>query len=181
MALEAATYIDELVNTNPPGGDDASTIDEHLRLIKAVLLNTLGGLSGAVTTTDVELEKLAGYTGAIPELGTAQAWTAQQHFTEATLTDAVTVAWDTDVAQTAKVTLAGNRTLGAPTNTNAGAAYILRVIQDATGTRTLAYNAVFLFQGGAAPVLSTAANSVDILSCYSDGTNMHCTMTLDFS
>ena len=181
MALEAAVYIDGLVNTNPPGGDDASTIDDHLRLIKAVLLNTLGALSGAVTTTDVELEKLAGYTGAIPEVGTVQAWAAQQYFTEFALTDAVTITWDTDEAQTAEVTLAGNRTLGAPTNMHAGAAYILRVIQDATGARTLAYNAVFLFQGGSAPVLSTAANAVDILSCYSDGTNMYCTMTLDFS
>jgi len=181
MALEGATYIDELVNTNPPGGDDASTIDDHLRLIKAVLLNSFANISGAVTATDVELNLLASYTGAIPEVGTVQAWSAQQYFTEFALTDAVTVTWDVDEAQTAKVTLAGNRTLGAPTNLKAGAAYILRVIQDATGTRTLAYNAVFKFQGGTAPVLSTAANAIDILSCYCDGTDMYCTLTLDLS
>lgn len=181
MAIESATYIDELVNTNPPGGDDASTIDEHLRLIKAVLLNTFANISGAVTATDVELEKLAGYTGAIPEVGTVQNWTAQQYFGVATLTDAATIDWDLDAEQSAKVTLAGNRTLAAPTNMKAGATYILRILQDATGSRTLAYNAVFKFAGGTAPVLTTTASAIDILACVSDGTNMECTMTWDLS
>jgi len=179
MALEGATYIDELVNTNPPGGDNASTIDDHLRLIKAVLLNSFANVSGAVTATDVELELLAGYTGVLPELGTVQSWTKQQYFGEATLTDGANIAWVVEDAQTAKVTLAGNRTLTNPTTIVAGGTSILRILQDATGSRTLAYGSAYKFPGGVTPTLTTAASSTDLLSCYSDGTNMYCIMTLD--
>lgn len=37
MALEAASWIDDLVITNPPGGDTKRQGDDHLRLIKTVL------------------------------------------------------------------------------------------------------------------------------------------------
>lgn len=90
-----------------------------------------------------------------------------------TLADAATVAWDVALGAVAKVTLGGNRTLGAPTNLRDGASYILRVIQDGTGSRTLAYNAVFKFPGGTDPVLSTVAGSIDILTFVSDGTNLY--------
>jgi len=60
MALEAATYISQLVSANPAGGDDADTADDHLRLLKEVLLNTLGTLNAAVTATADELNILNG-------------------------------------------------------------------------------------------------------------------------
>lgn len=41
MGLEAATYVEDLVITNPPGGDTKAQGDDHLRLIKGVLRNTL--------------------------------------------------------------------------------------------------------------------------------------------
>lgn len=179
MAIETATYIDELVNTNPPGADQASTLDDHLRLIKAVLLNTLANMSGAVTTTDVELNLLAGYTGVLPELGAVQVWASQQYFGTATLTDAAGIDWNLSTAQTAKVTLGGNRTLNAPTNMKDGGTYILRMVQDATGSRTLAFNAVYLFPSGIAPTLTTTPSAVDLLSCTSDGTSMFCVTVLD--
>jgi hypothetical protein len=105
--------------------------------------------------------------------GTATTFTKQQAFGTATLTDAATIAWDVSGAQVAKVTLGGNRTLGAPTNLIDGATYVLRVKQDATGSRTLAYNSVFKWPGGTAPVLSTAANALDILTFVSDGTYLY--------
>lgn len=39
MALEIGSWIEDLVATNPPGGDNLSEADDHLRLIKAVLKN----------------------------------------------------------------------------------------------------------------------------------------------
>ncbi len=111
----------------------------------------------------------------------ARGYAQQQWFQEATLTDAATIAWDVNVAQAATVTLGGNRTLGAPSNMQAGATYILRVKQDGTGSRTLAYNAVFKWPGGSAPVLSTAAGATDILTFYSDGTSMFGTIQKAFS
>ena len=92
---------------------------------------------------------------------------------QATLTDGATISWDTSSAQVATVTLAGNRTVAAPTNLLNGAFYALEVIQDATGSRTLAWNAVFKWTGGAAPILSTAANARDYFVFRSNGTNLY--------
>ncbi len=89
------------------------------------------------------------------------------------LTDGATVNWNTALGQAASLTIGGNRTLGAPTNLRAGSTYILAVTQDGTGSRTLAYNAVFKWPSGIAPVLSTAAGAKDLLTFYSpDGTNL---------
>lgn len=61
MGLEAATYISQLVASNPVGATDPrSQGDDHLRLIKAVLLATLPALTGAVTATHTELNQLHG-------------------------------------------------------------------------------------------------------------------------
>lgn len=183
MGLESATYIADLVNTNPVGTDDRSTADDHLRLIKAVLLSNFPNFVGAaMNATEAELNLLAGYVGsALPDYDVVGDWNKQQYFGEATLTDAANISWDLDGAQAAKVTLAGNRTLDNPTNMKAGGSYQLRVIQDATGGRTLAYGTAYKWPGGSAPVLSTGANDVDIISCISDGTNMYCTIAQDFS
>jgi hypothetical protein len=82
-----------------------------------------------------------------------------------TLTDAGTITWNVDNGYTATVTLAGNRTLAALTNFEDGDTAILRVVQDATGSRTLAYAAGGNFRwSGGTPALSTAANAVDILT-----------------
>jgi hypothetical protein len=97
-------------------------------------------------------------------LGLGNVWTKQQYFPTATLTDAATIAWDCNVGQVVKVTLGGNRAMGAPTNVKEGATYMVEFIQDATGTRTMSYNAVFHFDSGGAPVLTTTANKSDWLS-----------------
>jgi hypothetical protein len=104
----------------------------------------------------------------------------QMYFVETTLTDQAAITWDLNANQVSKVTLAGNRTLSAPTNMKAGATYILRVIQDGVGSRTLAYNSVFKWPGGTAPVLSTGAGDIDILTFVCDGTNMYGVAQLDF-
>lgn len=98
-----------------------------------------------------------------------------------TLTDAATIAWDCNTGNSAVVTITANRTLGAPTNQKAGATYTLRVIQDGTGSQLLAYNAVFKWPGGTAPVLSTGAGDIDILTFVSDGTNMYGVAQYDFT
>ena len=66
MGLETATYISQLVDTNPTSSDPVSQGDDHLRLIKSVLqdqFTTLG--AAAVTTTAAELNLLdgGGYEG----------------------------------------------------------------------------------------------------------------------
>lgn len=82
---------------------------------------------------------------------------------EVTLTDAATIAVDMSTFINGTVTLAGNRTLGNPTNTKVGQTGRIRIVQDGTGTRTLAYAANWEFAGATAPVLSTAPGAEDIL------------------
>lgn len=111
----------------------------------------------------------------------AQEYTATQNFNATTLTDGATINWDASANQVASVTLGGNRTLANPTNMVDGGTYILRVVQDGTGSRTLSYGANYLWPGGTAPTLSTDADAVDILTFISDGTNMYGVAQLDFS
>ena len=89
-----------------------------------------------------------------------------------TLTDGSTINWDTSSGQVATVTLGGNRTVAAPTNLKVGT-YILHVIQDTTGSRTLTWNSVFKWTAGVAPPLTTTANARDVFSFVSDGTNLY--------
>lgn len=80
-----------------------------------------------------------------------------------TLTDAASIAVDFALGNNFLVTIGGNRTLAAPTNAVAGQSGQIHVIQDGTGSRTLAYNGVYQFVSGTAPTLSTGAADVDIL------------------
>jgi hypothetical protein len=91
-----------------------------------------------------------------------------------TLTDGATISWDTSLGRVATVTLgAAGRTMAAPTNLKVGT-YILSVLQDATGSRTITtWNSVFKWTGGVAPVLTTTANARDVFSFFSDGTNLY--------
>jgi len=70
MALESATYISELVDTNPTATDAISQGDDHLRMLKTVLQTQFSGLSGttAVTASEAEMNKLDGVTATTAEL-----------------------------------------------------------------------------------------------------------------
>ena len=84
--------------------------------------------------------------------------------TEDALSDGANIAWNVINSPVAKVTLAGNRNLSAPSGSTpaAGQFVSLLVIQDGTGSRTLTFNAVYEFTGDAAPTLTTTANKGDL-------------------
>lgn len=82
---------------------------------------------------------------------------------EVTLTDAATIAVDMSSGFNFAVTLGGNRTLGNPTATTNGKTGRIRIVQDGTGSRTLAYGTSWEFESGIAPALSTTAGAVDFL------------------
>ncbi len=99
-----------------------------------------------------------------------------------TLSDGANISWDLSQNQVAVVTLAGNRTLDAPSNQVAGATYILIVKQDGTGSRTLNTSAsAYKFPGGTEPTLTTTASAVDILTFVSDGSSMFGVAQLAFA
>ncbi len=84
------------------------------------------------------------------------------------LTDAATIAVDLAGGTNFTVTLAGNRTLGAPSNAKPGMSGTILIKQDATGSRTLAYNTAWK-PFGSTPSLTTTANAVDLLTWIVEG------------
>ena len=60
--------------------------------------------------------------------------------------------------------------------------FLLKLVQDATGSRTATWPATVKWPGGTAPTLTTtAATGTDIISLYWDGTNYFGTSSADFS
>ena len=122
-----------------------------------------------LTVTDPTADRtitLPDATTTVAGLAVAQAFTKGQAGTPVALTDAASVAVDLSLANNFTLTLAGNRTLAAPTNVTAGQSGVIVVTQDGTGSRTLAYNSIYKFAGGSAPVLTTTASATDLLAYY---------------
>lgn len=102
----------------------------------------------------------------------AQTFTALQASSVETLVDGATVT-PTGTKNLNQVTLGGNRTFANPSAITVGAAYLFKIIQDGTGSRTLAWGAAYEFPGGTPPTLTTAAGGVDLISGVSfDGTTI---------
>ena len=81
---------------------------------------------------------------------------------EIALSDGGSISWNSLTQPVAKVTLGGNRTLGAASGGVAGQFISLLVIQDGTGSRTLTWNAAYEFASDTAPTLTTTASKGDL-------------------
>jgi len=81
--------------------------------------------------------------------------------TDATNTGNVTL--DFDAGQNFVLTFTGNVTLVNPSTESVGQTGIIVIIQDGTGSRTLAVGTDYEFPAGTAPTISTAANTTDII------------------
>ena len=80
------------------------------------------------------------------------------------LTDAATIAVNAALGNHFRVTLGGNRTIGAPSNPADGQKIVFEIIQNGTGSQTLAYNAAYAFSTQIpVPVLTTTAGKRDFL------------------
>jgi hypothetical protein len=100
-----------------------------------------------------------------------------------TLTDGATISWDVASGYNAKVTLtASGHTLAAPTNVIAGLTYQIWIIQDATGSRTMSWNAAYKFGTAGAPTLTTTAAAKDLITCtaYDTTPTLNCVAALGY-
>lgn len=112
----------------------------------------------------------------------AQTFTAAQRATITTLTDGATVTPDFAASNNYTLTLGGNRTIANPTNLTAGQSGSIFLVQDGTGSRTAAWGSYWDFAGGTAPVLTTAASSVDRVDyVVRSSTSIHAVATLAYS
>ena len=120
-----------------------------------------GTLTGILSGTDVYVSALA--------VGTNDLLGKDIHIEKSAvadiqaLTDGTNISIDFNVGQNFTVTLAGNRTLDNPANCVAGQVGSIFIVQDGTGSRTLAYGGNWDFTAGTAPTLSTDADAIDRL------------------
>lgn len=99
----------------------------------------------------------------------AGAWTRYQYSTTTTITPGAgspnTIAIVDTVTPHRKVTLTADSILSNPSGfTNGSTTVTLEVHQDGTGSWELTFDTNYVFQGGAPPVISSAASSVSFLT-----------------
>ena len=146
------------------GGTGASTLTGIIK----------GSGTSALTTATAGTD----YAG----IDTAQTFTKGQRGEITTLTDGTTITPDMSDSNNFTVTLGGNRTLANPSNLTAGQSGSIFIVQDGTGSRTLAYGTQYDFIGGTAPTLSTGANAVDRIDYVVRTTgSIHCVFTANYS
>ena len=165
MGIETASYISELVDTNPVVGDPVGEGDEHLRLIKTVLQTQFPNLTaGAVNTTQTEMNLLDGVT-ALVALASDQSWSGSQRGTPSTVTDGTL---DLDTANNFLYTPAGADVLEF-SNETTGQSGFIKLINPSGYTISL---------GSEVKAVSTFATDVTVAGTYlityfSDPTNVY--------
>ena len=112
----------------------------------------------------------------------AQNFTAAQRGAITALTDGATITPDFDDSNNFSVTLGGNRTMANPSNLAAGQSGSIFIVQDGTGSRTLAWGSYWDFTTGTAPTLTTTAGAVDRVDYIVRTTgSIHAVFTGDYS
>lgn len=86
--------------------------------------------------------------------------------------DGATVTFDLAVANKHTVTLGGNRTL-ALSNPQTGQVFMIRLLQDGTGSRTVTWFSGISWAGGTTPTLTTTANKADIFGFLCTGSGAY--------
>ena len=139
-----------------------------------------GAMTGVLSATDVYVSALA--------VGTNSLLGKDIHIEKSAvadiqaLTDGTNISIDFNVGQNFTVTLAGNRTLDNPTNCVAGQVGSIFVVQDGTGSRTLAYGTSWDFPAGEAPTLTTDADAIDRIDyIVHTSTDVHAVLTKAYS
>ena len=133
-------------------------------------INKVGNLSVTNSTISTELSNA---DISITSNGTGKTKITNLNYSEAapySVTYAATITPDVANGNIQTVTLTGNVTFSAFSNPVAGQSLTLFVVQDGTGSRTLTSTMKF---AAASKTLSTAANSIDIITAYYDGTNYY--------
>ena len=169
--LDAITSINTVVTDL--SATMATSIGTRLPLAGGTLTGTVSGTSFFVSAIAVGANSLLGKDIHIEKAAVADIQA---------LTDGTNISVDLNVGQNFTVTLAGNRTLDNPTNCVAGQVGSIFVVQDGTGSRTLAYGTSWDFPAGEAPTLSTDAAAIDRIDyIVHTSTDVHAVLTKAYS
>jgi len=100
-------------------------------------------------------------------------------YTAGTLTSSFIPNWNNSNIQHI-ILSAATTSISGGTNIKNGAVYTMIVKQNATGSRLVTWAPQYKWQSGIAPVLTSLANGVDIMTFISDGTNLYGLIAKDF-
>lgn len=143
--------------------------DYGVRFELTAVADNTGGTGGAKGTyMSVDDVRLVLSSAGSTNVAAVTVFTAGTAVTPVNLVDAPTVAVDATKSNVFYLlTTAGvgaTRALGNPTGGLNGQTLIIRIIQDAAGSRAVTWSGNYKFPGGAAYVTSTTANAVDIFT-----------------
>jgi len=117
---------------------------------------------------------MAGTFTGTPTYSGAVAFTGKPTFTATSPTlvadtDGATITFDMNAGNIHSVTLGGNRVL-AVTNVAVGQVFIIRLLQDGGGTRTVTWFNTIKWTGGTTPTLTTTINKADSFGFFCTST-----------
>ena len=141
------------------------------------IITGTGFTAGSAVLAEAELELLDGITAGTT--AASKVFTSDSNnltaisgavvLTEDTLSFDATQDWDVRASPNAKVTLTANVTFDAPSNPTTGQYISILCIQDAGGTNTIAWNAVFEFTEDVTPTATTTGARGDLFTFRYNG------------
>ncbi len=158
------SFVDGTVPTAAQfNGDFNAIVTEFNGSITNANISASAGIAATkISGTAANLTEAQTFSGAKTFTQTIQTWT--------TATDAATVTFNLALGNLHRVTLGGNRTL-ALSNSAVGQAFIVRLLQDGTGSRTVTWFSTINWAGGSAPTLTTTASKADVFGFVCTATN----------
>ena len=145
--------------------DTDDRIDFRLAGVEHISINNASGdtmIKPMVDAKDIIIQQYDGNELVNFNDGGYSSFTRAAVNPEATLSDGATPAWNALTEPVAKITIAGNRTIGAASSGVTGQFISLLIIQDGTGSRTMTWNAAYEFKDDTAPTLTTTASKGDL-------------------
>jgi len=91
-------------------------------------------------------------------------WTAGEYTAEDTNAATATFDIDADVSNAHHITMGANITTLTLSNMDSGQSIVVLFEQDGVGSKTCAFPAAWVWKNGSVPTLSTAPNSLDVLT-----------------
>jgi hypothetical protein len=133
----------------------------------ALVCTNCSGTAASLTAGNVTTN--ANLTGDVTSSGNATTFGVNKNLKAAydSITadsDGATITFDLSLTNIHTVTLGGNRTL-ALSNVVAGKIFLLRLLQDGTGSRTVTWFTTILWPAATAPTLTTTASKADLFGC----------------
>lgn len=145
---------------------DVDTAIANLVASSPAALDTLNELAAALGNDPNFAATITNALALKAALNAVNVFTKAQRGAVVALADGATITPDFSAGNNFEVTLSGNRTLANPTNLVAGQSGVIKVAQDATGGRTLAFGSYWKFATGGVPSLTGTASAVDLIAYH---------------